>query len=205
MTDETVRVVPRRSLLVSAFVSILVVLVPLSLVLYWFAVPRGQGGWVVLADALVVVAAVGMLLRQLSLHTTVADGELHGNGIFSPLVRVPLDRIAQVDLVPVYIGQSPEPVLQLLVRDADGRRLFRMRGTYWHTGDLERVAAALPVPTTVATEPIPVADFFRAYPSSAYWFENRPWLVTLLVGSVIAAAIAIAVGVMVLIGMPIMA
>lgn len=205
MTDETVRVVPRRSLLVSAFASILVVLVPLSLVLYWFAVPRGQGGWVVLADALVVVAAVGMLLRQLSLHTTVADGELRGNGIFSGLVRVPLERIARVDLVPVYLGQSPEPVLQLLVRDAAGRRLFRMRGTFWHTGDLERVAAALPVPMTVATEPIPVAEFFHVYPTSAYWFENRPWLVTALVGSVIAAAIAIAVGVMALIGMPIMA
>ncbi len=206
MTDDTVvRVAPRRSLLVSGLVSILLVLLPISALLYWFAGPRGQGGWVALAQAIVVGASLTMLFRQLTVDTVVADGELRGRGIFSPMVRVPLTRIAKVDLVPVYVGQSPETVPQLLVRDAGGARLFRLRGTYWHTGDLEKVAQALPVPTTVAAEPMSISEFFAAYPGSAYWFENRPWLVAGVLAVVIGAGIAVAWGIMTLFGMPIMA
>ena len=205
MTDDTtVRIVPRRSLMVSALVSILVVLLPVSAVLYWFAIPRGQGVWVAVAQAIVVVVSFGLMLRQLTVDTVVADGELRGRGIFSPMDRVPLSSIARVDLVPVYVGQSPETVNQLLVRDADGRRLYRLRGTFWHAGDLETVAQALPVPTQVAPEPMSHAEFFAAYPGSAYWFENRPWLVVAAVALVFAAGIGIAVGVLTLLGMPIM-
>ena len=202
VTEPAVRIVPRRSLLVSALVSIVVVLVPVSGVLYWFAIPRGQGGWVALAQAIVVGASLTLLFRQLTVDTVVADGELRGRGIFSPLERVPLERIARVDLVHVYIGQSPETVPQLLVRDAEGRRVFRLRGTFWHAGDLETIAAALPVPLTVAPEPMPVAEFFQSYPGSAYWFENRPWLVAALVILALAAAVGLAVGIMTLFGMP---
>lgn len=206
VTDQTtVRIVPRRSLLVSALVSIVVVLVPVSAVLYWFAIPRGQGPWIALMQAIVVVAAVILLFRQLTVDTVVADGELRGRGIFSPMVRVPLEKIASVDIVPVYVGQSPETVPQLLVRDAAGRRLFRLRGTFWHASDIAKVTEALPVPARMAPEPMAAAEFFAAYPGSAYWFENRPWLIAGLLALVIAACVGIAIGVMVLLGMPIMA
>jgi hypothetical protein len=205
VTDDTaVRIAPRRSLLVSALVSILLVLLPVSAVLYWFAIPRGQGVWVAVAQAVVVVASFALLARQLTVDTVVADGELRGRGIFSPMERVPLEKIAQVDMVPVYVGQSPETVPQLLIRDADGTRLFRLRGTYWHTGDLDTIAAALPVEARVASEPMSHAEFFAAYPGSAYWFENRPWLVAGMVAVVAAVAIAVAIGVMTLLGMPVM-
>jgi hypothetical protein len=206
VSDEpVVRIVPRRSLLVTASVSILVVLLPVSGLLYWFAIPRGQTAWVAVAQAIVIGASLVILVRQLSLDTVVANGQLSGRGIFSPMVRVPLDRIAMVDLVPVYVGQSPETVYQLLVRDADGRRLYRLRGTFWAAGDLERVAAALPAPVTVAPEPMALEEFFEAYPGSAYWFENRPWVVAAILLVVAAAAVGIAIGVMTLIGMPVVA
>lgn len=205
MTDEPgVRIVPRRSLVVTAVISIIVVLAPVSVVLYWFAIPRGQAAWVAVAQAAVIAVSLILLARQLSIDAVVADGELRGRGIFSPMVRVPLERIATVDLVPVYAGQSPETVPQLLVRDADGRRLFRLRGEFWHAGDLERIASALPVPLRRAPDALPLAEFFEAYPGSAYWFENRPALVAALLGAVAGAGIALAVGVMTLIGMPIM-
>lgn len=205
MTDEpAVRIVPRRSLLVTALVSIVVVLVPLSGVLYWFAIPRGQAAWVAVVQAVVIALSFGMLARQLSIDTVVADGELRGRGIFSPMLRVPLARIATVDLVHVYAGQSTETVPQLLIRDADGRRLYRLRGNFWQPGDLERVAAALPVPLREAPETMSLAEFFDAYPGSAYWFENRPVLVAALLLIVAGTAVGIAVGVMTLIGMPIM-
>lgn len=206
VTEQTVvRIVPRRSLLVSALVSIVVVLVPVSAVLYWFAIPRGQALWIALMQAIVVGGSLALLARQLTVDTVVADGELRGRGIFSPMVRVPLDTIASVDVVPVYVGQSPETVPQLLVRDAEGRRLFRLRGTFWHADDLTKVMDALPVPAQIVTEPMSFPEFFAAYPGSAYWFENRPWLMAGLLALVIVACIGIGVSVMVLLGMPIMA
>ena len=206
MTQESVlRIAPRRSLMVTALVSIVLVLVPVSAVLYWFAVPRGQAAWVAVAQVVVVVGSLVVLARQLTVDTVVDDAEIRGRGIFSPMVRVPLARVASVDLVPVYVGQSHEPVLQLLVRDAEGRRLYRLRGEYWHRGDLERVAAALPVPTRVAPGPISLGEFYRVYPGSAYWFENRPWLTGLILGGITVACLALAVAVMTLLGMPIMA
>jgi hypothetical protein len=203
--QSVVRIVPRRSLLVTAMVSIVVVLVPISAVLYWFAIPRGQTLWIAVMQAIVIVASLTLLARQLTVDTVVADGELRGRGIFSPMVRVPLDSIATVDVVPVYVGQSPETVPQLLVRDAEGRRLFRLRGTFWHAGDLAKITDALPVPARIATEPMSFPEFFAAYPGSAYWFENRPGLMAGLLAAVILASIAIGVGVMILLGMPIRA
>lgn len=206
VTDQTtLRIVPRRSLLVSALVSIIVVVVPVSAVLYWFAIPRGQGPWIGLMQAIVVVVGLILMWRQLTVDTVVADGELRGRGIFSPMVRVPLEQIATVDVVPTYVGQSAETVPQVLVRDADGRRLFRLRGNFWHAQDLTTLTEALPVPAHVATEPMSLPEFFAAYPGSAYWFENRPWLMAGLLAIVIAACIGIGVAIMVLLGMPIMA
>ena len=77
-------------------------------------------------------------------------------------------------LVPTYVGQAPEAVTQLLVRDARGRRLFRMRGNFWQPADLRAVADSLPVRAVVIDEPMPLSEFFRAYPDSAYWFEDKP-------------------------------
>jgi hypothetical protein len=205
MDRTVVRIAPRRSLLFSALVSIIVVLVPVSAVLYWFAIPRGQAMWIGLMQAIVIIAALLLLCRQLTVDSVVAGGELRGRGIFSPMVRVPLEKIATVDVVPVYVGQSAETVPQVLVRDAEGRRLFRLRGTFWHAEDLTALTDALPVAARVATEPMSHAEFFAAYPGSAYWFENRPWLMAGLLVAVILASVGVAVGVMVLLGMPIMA
>jgi hypothetical protein len=205
VTDGTVlRIVPRRSLVVSALASILVVLLPVSALLYWFAIPRGQAAYVAIAQALVICGAIAILLRHLTVDTIVTRSELRGRGTFSPMVRVPLNRIASVFIVPTYVGQSPEPVQQLLVRDADGRRLYRLHGNFWHHGDLHKAAAVLPVAATVVTEPMSIRDFYNAYPGSAHWFENRPWLSAAMVAVAIGVCIAVAVGIMRLLDMPIM-
>ena len=202
--DVELRIVPRRSLLVTAFASILVVLLPVSALLYWFAIPRGQGYYVAIAQAFVVGAALVILLRQLTLDTVVTRSELRGQGIFSPMVRVPRERIANVVIVPTWVGQSPEAVKQLLVRDAEGRRLFRLRGNYWQPGDLQKVADALQVPVTNVAEPMSPKEFYTAYPGSEYWFENKPAVVALLLALVIAVCVGLAIGVMSLLAIPIM-
>jgi hypothetical protein len=197
-----VRVRPRTGLLWTAVLTLLLVTAPLYGVLYWFAIPRGQLFPTLAGHLVVLLAGVAVGMRQLAVFAEVADGELRGNGIFTPLVRVELSRIASVDLVATYVGLRPEPVQQLLVRDADGHRLFRMRGNFWPTGVLLRLTAALPVPTTVTTEPIDVKDFFRNYPGSAYWFENRPAVTAIGIVLGLAVVAAVAAGAITLAGEP---
>jgi hypothetical protein len=183
-----VRIRPRSGLLGTAAVTSLLVTSPLFGVLYWFSVPAGSWPMVLAAHVVVLLGCLLVGARQLTVFTEVRDDRLVGNGIFSPTEVVELDRIAVVDLVGTYVGLKPAPVAQLLVRDAEGRRLFRLRGSFWHDGDLERIAAVLPVPTTHATEPIDLKEFFRRYPGSAYWFENRP---ALTIGAIVLGVVAV--------------
>lgn len=210
MTDDVavtggvvLRIAPRRSLLVSALLSTLAVLLPVSALLYWIAIPRGATASVAIVQAIVIGGAITMALRQLTVDAVMTGTEIRGRGIFSPMIRVPLQRVASVDLVPTYVSQSSEPVTQLLLRDAEGRRLFRLRGSYWHPGDLQKVAANLPVAATVVTEPMTLKEFYAAYPGSAYWFENRPWLSVALFAGVIGICVAVAVAVKHLLDLPI--
>jgi hypothetical protein len=205
VTVEGTRVLvkPRRSLLTTALLSATLAFIPVFGVLYWFAIDHDSWPAIVIANVAVVLIGLALAARQLTVHAEVTETELRGNGIFTPLVRVPLDRIRSVLLVPTYVGQAPEAVTQLLVRDARGRRLFRMRGTFWHPDDLRAIADALPVRAVVIEEPMPVSDFFRQYPDSAYWFEDKPGLKIALLGGLIAGALAIAIWVMTLLGMPI--
>jgi hypothetical protein len=197
------RVVPRRSLVRNASISIVLAMIPVFGVLYWFAAPNHSWLLVFVVHVAVSIAAVGLLLRQLTVYTEVTTTELAGRGIFSPLQRIPLERIASVVIVPTYVGQSLDSEQQLLVRDASGARLFRMRGNSWNAGDLTAVAEALPGVPAILQEPISIGTFFRSYPGSAYWFENKPWLWAVLGALFVALAVAIAAWVMTVLGMPV--
>jgi hypothetical protein len=197
-SPTSVLVRPRRSLVRTALISIVLGMLPVFGVLYWFGVQHDSWRLVLVVHLVLIVASVAAMLRQLTVFTSVSDTELVGRGIFSPLERVPLAQIASVTLVPTYVGQAPDPVQQLLVRDGGGRRLFRMRGSFWHAGDLAAVADALPITATVVKEPISMPEFFRLYPGSAYWFENRPAvrvgfgvLAVLLVAAITALIVAV--------------
>jgi hypothetical protein len=202
-TATTLRVRPRRSLVTTAFVSIVLAMIPVFGVLYWFAVQHGSWALVFVVHLAITIACLATLGRQLTVFTAVTATELIGRGIFSPIVRVPLNAIASVVVVPTYIGQSPDPVLQLLARDASGRRLYRMRGTFWNPEDLKAVADALPVTPDFVQEPIGIREFYRTYPGSAYWFQNKPamWIIVFILA--VLAAGAIATWVMRIFGMPV--
>ena len=206
-TDEAerirIRVRPKHSLLSNAFAAIVLGTTPIFAVGYWFASSRGGLELVVIAHVGVIVAGLLLLWRQLSVYCAVTDEELIGNGIFTPLVRVPLAEVRRVLLVPTYLGAAPDPVLQLLVTGADGSRLFRMRGNFWHDAELRELAAALPVPVEDVTEPMSTRDFFRLYPGAAYWFENRRPLQVAIVTVGVLVALAGAVWVMGLLGLPV--
>ena len=146
MTEKTlVSVRPRRSLITTGFISVVLGMIPLFGVLYWFSIEHDS--WLIVFVVHLVVTAMCLLaiVRQLTVYSAVTETELVGRGIFSPLIRVPLDKIASVHLVETYVGQAPESVTQLLVNRCEGKRLFRMRGNFYRDGDLKAIAAALPV------------------------------------------------------------
>jgi hypothetical protein len=94
-------------------------------------------------------------------------------------------------------------VPQLLVRDASGASLYRMRGNFWHPGDLTRVANALPVTPTFVQEPIAIREFYRTYPGSAYWFQNKPALWVVVVVLAVVLGVALTAWVMTILGIPV--
>jgi len=202
-TVTTLRVRPRRSLITTAFVSIVLAMIPVFGVLYWFAAQHDSWWLVFVVHLAITIACLATLGRQLTVFVAVTGTELIGRGIFSPMVRVPLSTIAQVDLVPTYVGQSPDAIPQLLVRSASGARLFRMRGNFWNPDDLRAVADAMPVTPTIVQEPIPIVQFYRVYPGSAYWFQNRPALRIVGIILAIGVAVAVAAWVMRIVGMPV--
>jgi hypothetical protein len=198
-----VHVRPKRSLLGEAFAAIVLGTTPIFAVVYWFTSTHGGMELAIIVHA--VVIAIGLLLvwRQLRVFCAVTDDELVGNGIFTPLVRVKLASIRRVQLVPTYLGAAPEPVLQLLVTGDEGRRLFRMRGNFWRASELRELAAALPVPVEETREVITMSEFFAGYPGSAYWFENRRPLQVAIATVLLLVALAAAVWIMNLLGLPI--
>lgn len=182
---------PRRSLMSTAFVSVVLGMLPVFGVLYYFGIQRDSWRILLIVHVVLVLMCVGTLIRQLTVYSAVSASELSGRGIFSPVERVPLESIASVTIIPTYVGQAPDPIQQLLVRDAEGHRLFRMRGNFWHAGDLKAIADALPVPTTVVKEPISLREFFDNYPGSAYWFENSIAVRIIVVIGIIVAVVAL--------------
>lgn len=172
-TTASLRVQPKPSLLANAFAGVILGTAPIFAVAYWFTSSRGGFELVVLANVVVVAFALTLVWRQLNVYCAVTSTELIGNGIFTPLVRVPLADIREVLLVPTHLGAAPEPALQLLVSGENGRRLFRMRGNYWNESDLVALADVLPGRVERVSEPMTVRDFFRTYPGSAFWFEQH--------------------------------
>jgi hypothetical protein len=204
VTEQTlVTVRPRRSLITTGVVSVALAMIPLFGVLYWFSIEHDSWPVVFVVHLIVTTLFVLAALRQMTVFSAVTETELIGRGIFSPMVRVPLSKIAAVHLIETYVGQAPESVTQLLVTDEEGKRLFRMRGNYYGEGDLKSIAAALPVPAQTTAEPIGITEFFRAYPGSAYWFEHRPILRIVVFTVSLALALAIAAWVMTILGMPV--
>lgn len=197
------RIRPKFSLLSNAFAAIVLGTAPILGVAYWFASAKGGIWLVVVATVVVLVGGLLLLWRQLSVYSAITETELVGNGIFSPLVRVKLADIREVQLVPTYLGAAPEPALQLLVSGENGERIFRMRGNFYNAKELRAFAAALPVPVETVTEPMALQDFFRAYPGSAFWFENRRPLQVAIVAVALLIALAAAVAIMSALGLPI--
>jgi hypothetical protein len=164
---------PRRTLGWSIGLPFVALVLPLLAVELWLLDPRG--GWPVVAVTGVVTAAL-IIAAWVSYQRTQAEVSGYGiveRGFFGGTYTVPARDIVGVLRIQLYRGNSLETSQELFVVDREGRGAFRMRGRFWDTETMDRVAGILGVEETVRPEPVTLAELRRTDPKLLYWFERR--------------------------------
>ncbi|GAB3132250.1 YdbT family protein [Marisediminicola antarctica] len=196
------RVVPRRILVRNALWSYLLISLALFGSLYYLSIPRGTWPGLVAGQLVTILVCLTAYLRYRLTYIEVTTESIIERGFFGFTRRIPLSRVATTVLAETYRSHAPDSTPQLVVRDAAGRRLLRMRGTFWSLAAIRRVADATGVPTEHYPDPITSREFFANFPGSAYWFEHRPALFVVTVLAVFAVSLAVVLGLMWLAGIP---
>jgi hypothetical protein len=190
---------PRASLLRNTLSSVLLFSVPLYGALYILGINRGS--WlVVLGTQLAGVALCAVVwLRYRVIAVRVTATSIEEQGLFFRQ-RSALEDVRRVTIARVYRSSSAETWTQLLVTDAQGKRLLRMRGVFWAETEIRRIAAAIGVPPTELAEPLTRKAFATSHPGSVDWYENNRWFAGLVLAAFLAVAIGVVVGLMALAG-----
>ncbi|MCY7326793.1 MAG: hypothetical protein LH605_11785 [Microbacteriaceae bacterium] len=197
------RVMPRRILVRNALWSYVLISLALFGSLYYLSIPRGTWPGLLLGQLGTILLCLIAYLRYRSTYIEVTTESIAERGFFGLTRRIPLSRVATTVLAETYRSHAPDSTPQLLVRDAAGRRLLRMRGTFWSLAAIRRVADAIGVPTEHHPDPTTSREFFANFPGSAYWFEHRPALFVVTALAVFAVSLAVVLGLMSLAGIPI--
>lgn len=198
-----VRVAPKKTLLVNALLSYLLITLPLFGSAFLLGAPHGMTELILTANIGTVLVGLLAYVRYRMAFVGVTEDRLVKRSYLGRASSVPLSSIATVVLVETYRTHATDCSPQLLICDAKGRRLSRMRGTFWTEKSMRAVADSLDRPLTQVREPMTTKEFFAAYPGSAYWFENRPALTALAVVVAFAFALVAVLGLMSLSGIPI--
>lgn len=190
----TVTVSPRREIARGATLTGVFSFSPVLIAMLWLTLPTGHQSGVLAVAGGVVVIGLLMYWRYRLSYAAVTRTEFVKRGWLPGFVRLRRREIDSLVLVRTYRDHSTETVTQLLALDDEGRRLFRMRSTYWSEASVDAVVDALGMPTTVLPRPLTRREFFAAYPDSPYWYESRPWIGV----SVACSLFAVATGALVL-------
>lgn len=184
---QDVWVRPRQSLKRNGVLSFLTISLVLFGALYLLSAPLGTWPAVVLLHFGMTTIFIIALLRYRATHVRVVDGQLEYHGFLRRKWSVAVSSVSTVDVVDIYLANATETSRQLLLRDAAGARVLRMRGRFWQESDMQAIADALGKPVTTRPNPLTMRKFLTEYPGCAFWFEGRP---TVMVGAGIAAAVA---------------
>ncbi len=195
---------PRRSLVRRLSLTFAGATSPVFLALYILAIPRGSGVIVLAGHALVVLGFILVLTRRTRQVIWVTDSAVVRIGLFGGPRVTPRASIAHLVLTETYRTNAPDTATQLLLQDADGRRLMRLDGVFWDGDAIARLVAALEIAPADATDPMTAREYSERYPGSAFWYQRRgmPTL-SVLVGLVAFAAVVLAL--MAITGIPLSA
>jgi hypothetical protein len=164
---------PRRTLTRSIGLPVMALVLPLLAAELWLLDP--SGAWPVVAwtgafmAVLIVVAWVAYQRTQASVSTY----GIVERGFFGGTYTVAARDIEGVLRVQLYRSNSLDTTQELFVVSRTGRGVFRMRGRFWNTATMDRVAAILGAEETVRSEPVTLSELRQTDPELLYWFERR--------------------------------
>ena len=164
---------PRRTLGWSIGLPFIALALPLLAAELWLLDPLGA--WPLVA-ATGVVMAVLIIAAWIAYQRTQASISVYGvveRGFFGGTYTVAARDIAGVLRVQLYRGNSLDTSQELFVVSRSGRGVFRMRGRFWDTATMDRVARILGAEETVRPEPVTLAELRATDPDLLYWFERR--------------------------------
>lgn len=164
---------PRRTLGWSIGLPVVALVLPLLAAELWLLDP--EGAWPIVAATALVVATL-VAVAWVSYQRTSASLSVYGiveRGFFGGTSTVAARDVAGVLRIQVYRPNSLETTQELFVVSRAGRGIFRMRGRFWSTHTMDRVATALGVEEIVRSEPVTLAELRRTDPKLLYWFERR--------------------------------
>ena len=197
-----VRLSPRAVLIRNAILSILFVSIPVFGVLFFLGLHNGSWPVAVVGEIVsLALCGLGYALHR-STYIGITHTTIEERGFFGARSSVAKAEVASVVLANTYTNASPESVPQLVITDSNGDRLLRMRGVYWTADAMRSVIASIDVPAVSHRESMSMREFFTRYPSAAYWFENRPVLLTVATIGILAAVGAVVLLLVTLVGSP---
>lgn len=175
-TDVAVDTVlrPHRDLFTRGLTAIFALTTPVFAVLYWLTIPDGDWGYVLLAHVLVVVATILGVHAFFSATITLRADGVRERGFFGEVRFVRPADVGSILLVRLYDGSTLDTLPQLFITGHDGRVLIRMRGQFWSSEDMDRVADQLDVPVTRPEDFMTMTQLRRRSPELLYWFERMP-------------------------------
>jgi hypothetical protein len=164
---------PRRTLGRSVGLPVMALVLPLLAAELWLVDP--DGAWPLVAGT-AVVTAVLIIAAWIAYQRTQASISAYGvveRGFFGGTYTVAARDIAGVLRLQVYRGNSLDTSQELFVVSRGGKGVFRMRGRFWDTATMDRVAGILGAEETVRPEPVTLAELRQTDPKLLYWFERR--------------------------------
>jgi hypothetical protein len=164
---------PHGHLLRQSTLSILAFFAPVFAVLYWLTVPLDEWVPVLIAQLIVMLAAILGIVGFLRTCVWVDDTGISERGFFGQVTSFPAEQVASVVVLELYQSGAIDTHPQLFVTDADGQLLVRMRGQFYSRGAMETVADELGAPVVRVPDPMTLTELNRLRPELLYWFERR--------------------------------
>jgi hypothetical protein len=164
---------PRRTLARSIGLPTFALVLPLLAAELWLLDPGGA--WPVVAWTGAIMAAL-IVAAWVAYQRTQASLSVYGiveRGFFGGTYTIAARDIAGVLRVQLYRANSLDTTQELFVVSRTGRGVFRMRGRFWNTATMDRVARILGAEETVRSEPVTLAELRQTDPKLLYWFERR--------------------------------
>ena len=197
------RLRPRRGLLWSGVLALIIVPLPIVATLTTLGVPNGSWLIELIGGVIsVVVFFTGLYLFRTT-NIVISSTQITERGFFSRSTSAPISAVNSLVLAHTFRTSSSETLPQLIVRNDRNERILRMRGIFWTEQTMRDAAAAIGFPLEEPVDAVTPRQFFEKYPGSAYWFENRRGLGIAIVAVIGLSCIGVVLGLMRLLGLPV--